>query len=52
LGSIIVLASLESQNALLIEQGMKQPERVITLNQLARNQMKSLVNNPSIKKLK
>jgi len=49
---LVVLASLESQNALLIEQGMKQPDRVITLNQLARNQMKSLVNNPSIKKLK
>ncbi len=49
---LVVLASLESQNALLIEQGMKQPERVITLNQLARNQMKSLINNASIKKLK
>jgi hypothetical protein len=49
---LVVLASLESQNALLIEQGMKQQERVITLNHLAINQMKSLVNNPSIKKLK
>ncbi|MCF6204969.1 MAG: hypothetical protein L3J59_15085 [Methylococcaceae bacterium] len=49
---LVVLASLESQNALLIEQGMDQSERVIMLNKLARNQMKALVNNPSIKKLK
>ncbi len=49
---LVVLASLESQNALLIEQGMEQSERVITLNKLAINQMKSLVNNSTIKKLK
>ena len=49
---LVVLASLESQNALLIEQGMEQSERVLTLNKLARNQMKSLIRNPTIKKLK
>ena len=48
---LVVLASLESQNALLIEQGKNQTERVLTLNKLARNQIKSLINHPSIKKL-
>ena len=49
---LVVLASLESQNALLIEQGIEQSERIIMLNQLARNQIKSLINNPTINKLK
>jgi hypothetical protein len=48
---LVVLASLESQNALLIEQKMPQPERLRLLNDLARRQMKSLVDNPAIKKL-
>jgi hypothetical protein len=48
---LVVLASLESQNALLIEQRMPQQDRLALLNELARRQMKSLLNNPSIKKL-
>lgn len=48
---LVVLASLESQNALLIEMGKSQKERVILLNQLARKQMESLLTNPSINKL-
>jgi len=48
---LVVLASLESQNALLIEQKMPQAERLLLLNDLARRQIKSLLNNPSIKKL-
>ena len=48
---LVVLASLESQNALLIEQGMSQKERLIKLNDLARRQMQSLLTNPSISKL-
>lgn len=48
---LIVLASLESQNALLIEQGKNQKERLIMLNDLARRQMESLLTNPSVSKL-
>jgi hypothetical protein len=48
---LVVLASLESQNALLIEQQKPQPERLEILNKLARKQIKSLIDNPTIKKL-
>jgi len=48
---LVVLASLESQNALLIEQGKSHSERLAILNELARKQMKSLIDNPSLKKL-
>lgn len=48
---LVVLSSLESQNALLIELGIKPHERLVKLNELARNQMQSLLNNPSISKL-
>jgi hypothetical protein len=48
---LVVLASLESQNALLITQKKPQSERLTMLNILARRQMKSLVENPSVKKL-
>ena len=48
---LVVLASLESQNALLIEQQKSQDERLTILNKLAINQMKSLIDNPSVKKL-
>ena len=50
---LVVLAGLESQNALLIQSGMKDVEkRAYILNQSAISQMKSLLNNPSIAKLK
>jgi hypothetical protein len=48
---LVVLTSLESQNALLIEQQKSQSERIVILNRLAINQMKSLVDNPTVKKL-
>jgi len=48
---LVVLASLESQNALLIEQGHPQKARLALLNELARKQMKALLNNPTIKKI-
>lgn len=48
---LVVLASLESQNALLIEQQKSQSERISMLNRLAINQMKSLLDSPAIKKL-
>lgn len=50
-GQLVVLASLESQNALLIQQGHSQAARLVMLNQLARLQMQSLLNNPAIKAL-
>lgn len=48
---LVVLASLESQNALLIEQQKTSAERLSILNALAIKQMKSLVDNPAVKKL-
>jgi len=41
---LVVLSNLESINAVLINQGLKQPERLKQLNQIAITQMKSLVN--------
>jgi len=49
---LVVLSNLESINSLLIHQGMEQGERLVKLNQIAIQQMKSLLNNQSIKKLK
>ncbi|MCX7255324.1 MAG: KilA-N domain-containing protein [Polaromonas sp.] len=48
---LVVLSSLESQNALLIQQKMPQSQRVVTLNALARAQLIALLENPSMKKL-
>lgn len=48
---LVVLASLESQNALLIELGQTQQQRLVTLNQQARRQMQSILNNRSIQQL-
>jgi hypothetical protein len=50
---LVVLSNLESINAVFIHQGMKQSERLIQLNQMAINQMKSLLNHSkAIKSLK
>lgn len=49
---LLVLANLESANAELIKQGISQPERLFRLNQIAISQMKSLIGNPTIKKLR
>ena len=48
---LVVLAALESQNALLIAQGMQQDERVVMLNQLAIQQLEALIGNPSLAKI-
>lgn len=48
---LIVLSSLESQNALLIKQGRPLYERLKELNELARKQMQSLLKSPTIKKI-
>lgn len=49
---LIVLVNLESLNAKLIEDGLNQDKRLIELNKIARTQLKSLLNNQSVKKLK
>ena len=49
---LVVLSNLESINAVLIHQELSQPERIIQLNKVAITQMKSLVNNNQMKKLK
>lgn len=51
LEQLVVLANLESMNALFIQQEIKAPERLKLLNQQAIQQMKSLLNNPGLKKL-
>jgi hypothetical protein len=48
---LVVLSNLESINAVLIHQGLSQPERLAQLNQIAITQMKSLVNNKNLKQL-
>ncbi len=42
LNELLVLANMESYNAVLIEKGLEQKERMIELRKLARNQMLSL----------
>ena len=48
---LVVLANLEGINAELIRQGLSQSERLIRLNGVAISQMRSLLGNPTIKKL-
>lgn len=52
LEQLVVLSNLESVNAVLIHQGLSQSERLINLNKIAITQMKSLIGNKQIKKLK
>ncbi len=52
LEQLVVLSNMESINAVLIHQSLKQYERLQQLNQIAIIQMKSLVNNAQIRKLK
>lgn len=48
---LVVLASLESQNALLIQQKIPQGDRLAMLNQLARQQLQSLIESAAVKRL-
>ena len=52
LEQLVVLSNLESINAVLIHQGLEQGQRLLELNKIAIAQMKSLVNNSSLNKLK
>jgi hypothetical protein len=49
---LVVLSNMESINAVLIHQGLKQSERLLQLNIIAISQMKSLIGNRQLKKLK
>ena len=49
---LVVLSNMESINAVLIHNGLSQAERLIQLNKMAITQMKSLLQNSNIKKLK
>jgi hypothetical protein len=49
---LVVLSNMESLNAVLIHQGLEQKERLLQLNQVAITQMKSLVNNKNLNRLK
>lgn len=49
---LVVLSNLESINAVLINQGLSQSERLIQLNKIAITQMKSLLGISNFKRLK
>jgi len=52
LEQLIVLSNLESINALLVHQGTPQSERLLKLNETAISQMKSLLTDKNVKRLK
>jgi hypothetical protein len=52
LEQLVVLSNMESINALLIQQGLSQADRLFQLNKVAIAQMKSLVESDAIKKIK
>jgi len=49
---LVVLSNMESINAVLIHQSLQQSERLMQLNKIAIIQMKSLLGNKNLKKLK
>ena len=52
LEQLVVLSNMESINALLIQQQLAQGERLVQLNNVAITQMRSLVENKNLKRLK
>jgi hypothetical protein len=52
LEQLVVLSNLESLNSVFIHQGQSQSERLTQLNAIAITQMKALINNKQVKKLK
>lgn len=52
LEQLVVLSNLESINSVLIRQGLSAPERLQQLNQTARTQMQSLLDNAAMKQLR
>jgi hypothetical protein len=52
LEQLVVLSNMESINALLIRQKLPQGERLVQLNNVAITQMRSLVGDKGLKRLK
>jgi hypothetical protein len=52
LEQLVVLTNLESLNSVLIRQGLPQPERLATLNDIAITQMRTLLSVANVKRLK
>ncbi|RKY53722.1 MAG: KilA-N domain-containing protein [Candidatus Neomarinimicrobiota bacterium] len=52
LEQLVVLSNLESINAIFINQGLSQQERLIQLNEIAISQLKTLLSHKSIKRIK
>ncbi len=52
LEQLVVLTNLESINSVLVRQQLPQTERLMKLNEIAITQMRSLLSNNSLKKLK
>ena len=52
INQLVVLSNLESINAVLIRQGLKQSQRLVQLNNIAITQMKSLLGNKTLRRLK
>jgi len=48
---LIIMTNLESLNAEFIKQGLPQKERLLKLNEIGIRQLKSLIGNPSLKRL-
>jgi len=44
---LLILANMESYNAMLIEQGLESKDRIVLLNNMAKSQMKVLQRNNS-----
>jgi hypothetical protein len=52
LEQLVVLTNLESLNSVLIRQGLPQPERLLKLNEIAITQMRTLLADHNVKRLK
>lgn len=52
LEQLVVLSNLESINSVLIRQGIPASERLTQLNQIARTQMQSLLDNAAMQQLR
>ena len=52
LEQLVVLTNLESLNSVLIRQGVPQPERLLKLNEIAITQMRTLLSDSNVKRLK
>ena len=52
LEQLVVLTNLESLNAVFIRQGLPQPERLLKLNEIAITQMRSLLMDTNVRRLK